>query len=123
MAQNTELLEIDQDKHLVQAKRHQKTSCDGSIYIIINRDKNGKFASLLIYPPAKKNECGYSWAFAVQDLLTFCLLKAKDEREIKLILKAVSGHYCNAMPANKSHCKSCIDAVAQVLKEELFKDA
>ncbi len=104
------------------AKRYARKTCDGSIYIIVNRDDNGKFCSIQIYPPAKENNCGYSWAFAVQDLLTFALKRAEDKRDINLIHKAVANHICNAMPANEHHCKSCPDAIAQVIRLEFPND-
>jgi len=102
------------------SKRYERKTCEGSIYIIVNRDDNGKFCSILIYPPAKENNCGYSWAFAVQDLITFSLKRAEGQKELRLIHKALSGQICNAMPPNKDHCKSCSDAIAQVLKKEFF---
>ena len=102
----------------MKSKTYQRKSCSGSIYIIVNRDDNNKFCSVLLHPPAKENNCGCSYAYALQDLLTFALKRAEDSREINLIIKAVSGHYCNAMPPNKEHCKSCVDAVAGVIKEE-----
>jgi hypothetical protein len=102
------------------SKRYERKTCEGSIYIIVNRDDNGKFCSILIYPPAKENNCGYSWAFAVQDLITFALKRAEGQKELRLIHKALSGQICNAMPPNKDHCKSCPDAIAQVLKKEFF---
>ena len=102
------------------SKRYERKTCEGSIYIIVNRDDNGKFCSILIYPPAKENNCGYSWAFAVQDLITFSLKRAEGQKELRLIHKALSGQICNAMPPNKDHCKSCPDAIAQVLKKEFF---
>jgi hypothetical protein len=104
------------------AKRYSRKSCEGSIYIIVNRDDNGKFCSIQIYPPAKNSNCGYSYAFALQDLLTFALKRAENKREINLIIKAVAGHYCNAMPPNEQHCRSCSDAVSQILKEEFPND-
>jgi len=103
------------------AKRYTRKTCEGSIYIIVNRDDNGRFCSIQIYPPAKENNCGYSWAFAVQDLLTFALKRAENQREFRLIHKAVSGQICNAMPPNEHHCKSCADAVSQVVKEEFIE--
>jgi len=98
-------------------RTHQRTSCEGHIYITVNR-KDGKFENILISPPAKTNDCGGSWAYAVQDLLTFTLRRADVEKDLKVILKALSGHICNAMPPNRRHCKSCVDSVASVLKEE-----
>ena len=103
------------------SKTYRKRTCEGHIYIIVNRKENKEFASILINPPSKSNNCGCSYAYALQDLLTFILRQTTDEREIKLIIKAVSGHFCNAMPPNKDHCKSCVDAVAQVIKEEFIE--
>lgn len=100
------------------SKTYQRKTCEGHIYIIVNRKENGEFVSILINPPSKNNDCGCSYAYALQDLLTFSLRRAKEEGEIKLICKAVAGHYCNAMPPSRHHCKSCVDAVAQVIKEE-----
>lgn len=104
------------------AKTYKRNSCDGAIRVIVNRDDNGKFCSILIYPPAKENNCGYSWAFAVQDLLTFSLKRVENQREINLIIKAVSGHFCNGMPANSNHCRSCSDAIAQAIRKEFPND-
>jgi hypothetical protein len=104
------------------AKRYARKTCEGSIYIIINRDNNGKFCSILVYPPAKENNCGYSYAFAVQDLLTFALKRAENQREINLIIKALSGQMCNACPPTEHHHKSCVDAIAQVLRLEFPND-
>lgn len=106
----------------MKAKTYCRRSCEGSIRIVVNRDDNGKFCSIQIYPPAKENNCGYSWAFAIQDLLTFSIKRAENQREINLIKKAVSGHYCNAMPPNKHHCKSCSDCLGDVLKTEFPND-
>jgi len=102
------------------SKTFQRRTCEGHIYIIVNRKDNGEFSSLLINPPTKNNDCGCSYAYALQDLLTFALRRTADERETKLIIKAVAGHYCNAMPSNKHHCRSCVDAVAQIIKEEFI---
>jgi len=99
-----------------------RRSCDGSIYIIVNRNEKGEFQSLLINPPSKTNDCGCSYAYSLQDLLTFSLLHADGEKDIRLILKAVSGHYCNAMPPNKDHCKSCSDAVGNILRKEFMNE-
>jgi len=99
----------------------RKTCNNENIYIIINRKEEGEFASVLLHPPSKTNDCGCSYAYALQDLLTFALRsRAEGEKDIKLIIKAIAGHYCNAMPANKNHCRSCPDGVAQVLKEEFL---
>ena len=102
----------------MKAKRYARKTCEGSIYIIVNRDDNNKFCSIQIYPPAKDNNCGYSYAFALQDLLTFCLKKAESDKEIRMIYKAIASHYCVGMPPNEKHCRSCSDAVAQAVKEE-----
>ena len=102
----------------MKAKTYQRKTCEGSIYIIVNRDDNNKFCSIQIHPPAKENNCGYSYAIALQDLLTFGLRKAEDDKEIRMVVKAIAGHYCNGMPPNERHCRSCSDAVAQVVKEE-----
>jgi hypothetical protein len=104
----------------VKSKTYERKSCEGAIRVVINRDENNKFCSVQIYPPAKENNCGYSWAFAVQDLLTFALKRAENQREINLIIKACSGQFCNACPPSASHHKSCVDAVAQALKEEFI---
>jgi len=103
------------------SKTYQRKTCEGHIYIIVNRKDNGEFSSLLVNPPSKNNDCGCSYAYALQDLVTFALRRAVDEREIRLIIKAVSGHFCNAMPPNKHKSKSCSDCVAQVLKEEFLE--
>lgn len=104
------------------AKTYDRKSCEGAIRVVVNRDDNGKFCSIQIYPPAKENNCGYSYAFALQDLLTFALKRADGEREVNLILKAVSGHYCNAMPPNEKHCRSCSDAIGQMIRGEFTND-
>jgi hypothetical protein len=104
------------------AKTYTRKSCEGAIRVIVNRDDNGKFCSIQIYPPAKENNCGYSYAFALQDLATFALKRAEGQRDINLIIKAVSGHYCNAMPVNEQKCKSCSDCLASVLKVEFPND-
>ena len=103
------------------AKTYTRKSCEGSIRVVVNRDDNGKFCSIQIYPPAKENNCGYSYAFALQDILTFALRRAENQREINLIIKSVSGHFCNAMPPNEKHCRSCADAVGGVLREEFVE--
>lgn len=66
-------------------------------------------------------DCGYSWAFAIQDLLTFALKRAEGDRDLKLIAKSVMGQFCNAMPVNQDHAKSCVDAISQVLKKEFLQ--
>jgi hypothetical protein len=106
----------------MKSKTYQRKSCEGNIYIIVNRDDNNKFCSIQIYPPAKENNCGYSWAFAVQDLLTFCLKRAENQREINLIHKAIANHYCVGMPPSKEHCKSCSDAISQAIRSEFPND-
>jgi len=102
------------------AKTYQRTACNGdNLYITINRKENGEFVSILIHPPAKTNDCGGSYAYALQDLATFALRRAEGEKDLKLIIKALSGHFCNACPPNKHHGKSCTDYLAQILKEEM----
>ena len=100
------------------AKTYDRKTCEGQIYIIVNRNEKGEFQSILINPPSKTNDCGCSYAYALQDLLTFILRRVEGEKDIKLILKAISGHYCNAMPPNSDHCRSCTDAIAQILRKE-----
>lgn len=102
----------------MKSRTHQRKTCEGSIYVVVNRDDNNKFCSLQIYPPAKKSSCGYSHSFAIQDLVTFGIKKSENQREINVVIKALSGHHCNAMPPNEKHCKSCSDAIASILKEE-----
>jgi len=104
------------------SKTYQRKTCEGSIYVVVNRDDNNKFCSIQIYPPAKESSCGYSHSFAIQDLLTFALKRAETPRDINLIHKAVSGHICNAMPPNENHCKSCSDAIAQAIRSEFPND-
>ena len=106
----------------MKSKTYERKSCEGAIRVVVNRDDNDKFCSIQIYPPAKENNCGYSWAFAVQDLLTFTLKRAENQKDINIILKAVSGHFCNAMPPNEKHCKSCPDAVGQIIRGEFPND-
>jgi len=100
------------------SKTYQRKTCEGSIYIVVNRDDNNKFCSIQIYPPAKETNCGYSWAFAVQDLLTLCFKKAENDKDIRMIHKAIASHYCVGMPPNEKHCRSCSDAISQAIKEE-----
>lgn len=104
------------------AKTYSRKSCEGAIRVVVNRDDNGKFCSIQIYPPAKNSNCGYSWAFAVQDLLTFALKRAEGQREINLITKSVAGHFCNACPPSETKHRSCSDALAQVIKTEFPND-
>jgi len=106
----------------MKSKTYQRKTCSGSLYIIVNRDDNNKFCSILINPPSKTNECGGSYAYGLQDLATFALKRAEGKRDINLIIKALSGHHCNAMPPNEKHCKSCSDALAGILKEEFAND-
>ncbi len=119
MEEDKQVHEARKDIYL-KANTHQRRTCEGHIYIVVNRKEDGKFDSLLITPPSKTNECGYSYASAIQDLATFALRRAEGERDIKLIIKALAGHYCNAMPPNKDKCKSCVDAVANVIKQEFL---
>jgi hypothetical protein len=104
----------------MKSKTYQRKTCEGSIYITIARKEDGTFGSLLITPPSKANNCGCSYAYALQDLLTFSLRRAEGDNELKLILKSISGHYCNAMPPNNNHSKSCPDAISQIIKEEFL---
>lgn len=104
----------------MKSKTYQFKSCEGHLYIVVNRNEK-EFNSIQIYPPAKNNDCGYSNAFALQDLVTFALRRAEGKKDIKLIFKAVSGHYCNGMPPNKDHCRSCSDCLASVIKEEFLE--
>lgn len=104
------------------SKTYTRKTCSGNLRVVVNRDDNKKFCSLQIYPPAKNNDCGYSYAFALQDLLTFSFKHASDEHEIKVIIKAVSGQYCNACPVSETKHKSCVDGISQILKKE-FLDA
>lgn len=106
----------------LQAKTYQRPSCEGHIYLTINRDDAGKFVSLMLSPPAKTNNCGGAFAYALQDLLTFALRRIKEKDDITLILKAVRGQKCNAMPPNRHHCRSCVDALYGVLKSEFNKE-
>lgn len=106
----------------MKSKTYQRRTCSGSIYIIVNRDDNNKFCSILINPPSKTNDCGGSYAYALQDLATFALKRVEGHGDINLIIKALSGHICNAMPPNEHHCKSCPDALASILKGEFAND-
>ena len=118
MEKNSPLSEIGKDEYM-KSKTYRRKACEGSIYITVARTGDGKLSSLLITPPSKSNDCGGSYAYALQDLTTFALRRAEGEQDIKLIIKALSGQYCNAMPPNKDKCKSCPDCVASVLREEL----
>ena len=106
----------------MESKTYTRKSCEGAIRIVVNRDGNGKFCSVQIYPPAKNSNCGYSWAFAVQDLLTFALKRTEGQRDINLIIKALSGQYCNACPPSEHHHKSCVDAISQAIRSEFPND-
>jgi hypothetical protein len=105
----------------MKSKTYQRKTCNGSIYIIVNRDDNNKFCSI-IKPTTTTNDCGGSYAYALQDLATFALKRVEGRRDINLIIKALSGHICNAMPPNEHHCKSCPDALASILKGEFADD-
>ena len=105
----------------MKSKTYQRKSCEGHIYITIIRDKNDKFNQVLIASPSKNNDCGGSYAYAMQDLLTYCLRRAEDKKDFDLIIKAISHQICNAMPPNKQHCKSCSDCVASVIKEDFIE--
>ena len=103
------------------AKTFCRPACNGdNLYITINRKENGDFVSILIHPPAKTNDCGGSYAYALQDLATFALRRSEGEKDIRLIIKALSGHHCHACPPNKHHGKSCSDHLGQIVKEECF---
>jgi len=104
----------------MKTKSYRFSTCEGNIYIMVNHNNKGEFDSIQIYPPAKNNNCGYSWAFALQDLVTFALRRVKDNDDIRLIIKSIAGHNCNAMPPNKQHCKSCVDALSKVVKENFL---
>ena len=104
------------------SKTYTRTTCSGKIRVVVNRDDNKKFCSVQIYPPTKTNDCGCSFAFALQDLLTFALKRSENDHDVKLILKGLAGQHCMAMIANEHHAKSCVDHIAQVLKKE-FLDA
>jgi hypothetical protein len=104
------------------SKTYKRKTCSGHIYIIVNRDDNNKFCSILINPPSKTNDCGGSYPYALQDLATFALKRADGQREVNMVVKALSGHICNAMPVNEHHCKSCSDALGQIIKKEFPND-
>ena len=105
------------------AKTFQRKACNNdNLYITINRKENGEFVSILIHPPAKNNDCGGSYAYALQDLATFALRRSPEEKDIRLILKALSGHSCHACPPNKHHGKSCSDYLGQIIKAEFLND-
>jgi len=103
------------------AKTYCHKTCSGNIYITINRKDNGEFVSILIHPPAKTNDCGGAMAYSLQDLATFALRRADGDKDIRLIIKALSGHHCNAMPPNKDHARSCSDILGKILKEEFIE--
>ena len=123
MEKDKQVCEVREDEHIDKtddSKTYRRKTCEGHLYLTIAR-KEGRFDYILITPPSKTNDCGSSWAIALQDLLTFSLRRIEGEKDFKLILKALSGHYCNAMPPNKSHCRSCPDAVASILKEDFVE--
>lgn len=106
----------------MKSKTYQRKACNGnSLYITINRNEGEEFNSILINPPAKNNDCGGSYAYSLQDLLTFCLRK-RENGDLKKILKCISGHHCHAVCPNKWHGKSCSDYIAQIIKEEFPND-
>lgn len=103
----------------MKSKTYNRKVCEGNIYVTIARNRENKVSSLLISPPSKSNDCGGSTLYALQDLVTFGIRHAENREDIKLILKALSGHHCNACPPTQTGHKSCVDAVAQILREEL----
>jgi hypothetical protein len=103
------------------SKTYSRPTCEGHIYITIIT-KDDKFHSILIEPPSKSNDCGGSFVSAISDLLTFAIRRANGKEEIKAIVKGLSGHYCMGMRPNKHHCKSCSDAISQIIKEELLNE-
>ena len=66
------------------------------------------------------NECGASFYESLADQTTFALRRARNEWEIKQIIKNLRYHRCNKYIVGCA--KSCSDALGETLEKALFKE-
>ena len=98
----------------------KKIGC-GKIYVNIVRRSNGDFHFIQLFGKSD-NDCGGSFRDALANILTFAIRRAKDESEIRAIIKGLVSQRCNKIVANEEHITSCADAIAKTLKEALLID-
>ncbi len=126
MAQSAAICEVDENECLdfkthSSATYHQKIGC-GDLYVTIIYKKDGEIGQVLIETDgARNNDCGKSAVESIADLVTFALRRrSKDKRDARLIIKALSHHYCNKKYPGRA--LSCSDAVARVLTQVLEEE-
>jgi hypothetical protein len=66
------------------------------------------------------NECGASFYESLADQTTFALRRARNEWEIRQIIKNLRYHRCNKYVVGCA--KSCSDAIGEILEEVLLKE-
>lgn len=81
-------------------------------------EKKGKIEFIRL-SGAGDNECGASFYEALADQTTFALRRARNEWEIRQIIKNLRHHRCNKYIVGCA--KSCSDALGEVLEKVLFK--
>jgi hypothetical protein len=97
----------------------QQTGC-GNLYVIVaykhDTESKNKIEFIRVAGDGN-NDCGESMWEAIADQTTFALRRARNEWEIKQIIKNLRHHRCNRFIAGRS--KSCADAIGSVLEKEL----
>ena len=97
----------------------------GHIYVtlVFKNDKPNRIDYIKLQGCTKTNDCGGTFMDSLSDILTFAVRRIRNKFEADAIIKALSYHRCNRIVPNKDHTTSCVDAIGQVLKEVLIKDA
>jgi len=131
MEENKPVHEIGKNEHLefietqgiTRTYRKRAGQC-GHIYVMVvfRDDKPNRIDYIKIQGCTKSNDCGGSWAESIADLLSFSIKRIRNKHEAEAIIKALKHHRCNRIAPNKDHTTSCVDAIAQVLQEELKVD-
>jgi len=104
------------------SRTYQKDTGCGHIYIIICyysiAEKEGRIEQILINGD-KENACGNSFFNTLADDLTYMVRRIRNKFEAIAICKNYRYHRCNKIKPNKDHVVSCVDAIGQVLQNEL----
>jgi len=92
----------------------QKTPC-GNLYVTVVFAEDGGIRQILIPTTGNRdNDCGHAFVESIADLATYALRRT-DQKDARLIIKALSKHYCNRKVAGVK-VNSCADAISKVLE-------
>jgi hypothetical protein len=96
------------------------TGCENlyvTIVFTIDKERKNKIEFLRVIGSGD-NECGAAMYEAIADQTTFALRRARNEWELRQIIKNLRHHRCNKFSVGRA--KSCADAIGEIIEKEIF---